>query len=173
MEVSYRMDGWWMGEEIKSEGEPVIGPQAATVLDECFISITIPLVGYLLSPSRRLTFEPVSQAGLSPGDNPWHCVSVVSLLRSLRRWNSQVASFVSAAVFRGVLGHAGRLMCCQSRSVLSWVRRAWPLPEQRCDPWHSRVTCRNRVFFQCPAHELNVSVSLRIIHILVIINKKN
>lgn len=40
--------------------EPVIGPPCS---DECFISVTVLLVGYLPSPSCRLVLEPEGPAG--------------------------------------------------------------------------------------------------------------
>lgn len=71
--------GWWKRLSVKESRR--LGCRLSPCSDGCFISITALLVGYLLSPSCRLTVEPVSQAGLGPGDNPRHCVSVVSLLQ--------------------------------------------------------------------------------------------
>lgn len=74
------MDGGW-GKRLRVKESQWLVHRLLLCSDECFISFTILLVGYLLSPSCRLTFELESQAGLGPGDNPWHCVSVVSLLQ--------------------------------------------------------------------------------------------
>lgn len=198
------LDGGW-GKRLRAKESQGLVHRLLPCSDECFIGIAILLVGYLLSPSCRLMFEPASPAGLGPGDNPGHCVSVVSLLQlnnnadvngdlavlllcccyvelltlhakyarisppnfsfpffsvrnnmvtwssalknkvrrlsctcaaslglhglrsdseqeadgSLLRWNFPVASFVSVEVFRGALGHDGRLMSCHSRGVLS------------------------------------------------------
>lgn len=76
-DVSIIQNGW-MGEEIKSQW---LVHRLLPCSDEYFISITIQLVGYLLSPSCRLMVMLVSHTGLDPGDNSLHCVSFVSLLQ--------------------------------------------------------------------------------------------
>lgn len=72
------MDGWW-GERLRVKESPWLVHRLLPCSDECFISITILLVGYLLSPSWRLMVQPVSHTALGPEDNPLHCVSAASL----------------------------------------------------------------------------------------------